>query len=53
VDFFKIKLTQEGAAIDPTSQARGVSQNTLNNVKLPKRYKTSAKDSVEVIAANV
>ena len=53
VDFFKMKVTQEGAAIDPTSEGRGVSQSNSNNAKLPKRTKSSAKDSVESIASNV
>ena len=53
VDFFKMKVTQEGAAIDPTSEGRGVSQSNNNNAKLPKRTKSSAKDSVESIASNV
>ena len=53
VDFFRMKVTQEGAAIDPTSEGRGVSQSNSNNAKLPKRHKSNAKDSVESIASNV
>lgn len=53
LQFFKMKVTQEGAAMDPTSEGRGVSQNNSINVKLPKRTKSSAKDSVESIAGNV
>jgi hypothetical protein len=53
VDFFRMKVTQEGAAIDPTSEGNGVTKSNSNNAKLPKRHKSNAKDSVESIASNV
>tara|TARA_B110000285_G_C15013441_1_gene557712 strand:+ start:950 stop:1159 length:210 start_codon:yes stop_codon:yes gene_type:complete len=48
LDFVKMKVTQEGAAQDMNDGR--VAKSNSNNLKLPKRTKSSAKDSVEDIA---
>ena len=51
LDFVKMKVTQEGAAQD-MSEGRQTKRDS-NNLKLPKRTKSTAKDSVEDIAQNL
>ena len=53
LDFIKTKVTQEGAATDLSGDSRGGSKGNSNNLKLPKRTKSTVKDSVEDIAKNL
>lgn len=51
LNFFKMKITKEGAAMDPSGDTRVTNSNANN--KLPKRKMLSNKDSVETIATNL
>ena len=53
LDYIKLKLTQEGAANDLTGDIRGGGKSSSSNLKLPKRTKSTSKDSVEDIAKNL
>lgn len=50
--FFKMKITKEGAAMDPNAGDSRVTTTNANS-KLPKRKLLSNKDSVDTIANNL
>ena len=49
--FFNMKITKEGAAMNPSGDTRVMNSNANN--KLPKRKMLSNKDSVDTIAGNL